>query len=353
MTTLPITNPAWGQIADDVTASVPTDTPFLARRVATIPNVVVYRAVRPGSKHRCLLVRTDASVRPDRQFPLWNGLGITHLPLTIADTPLGRYVVLEQTMPGTELICEAVLDSLCTALEGVPRTGQTVQVLVRELRVWARFFETFGHAGLSTEAQRGLFGELLMLVRTLAPHVGVEVATRSWIGPTGAEHDFQQAAVVIEVKTSTSAGTVRIASEGQLDDNGLVALFLVVVHLRSLATGGMTLPELVAEARAMADAATGSTADLDRRLRQAGYLDAHAGQYEDGWAVQSTDTYRVAGDFPRLARSSLTPAIEKVHYTLSINACTPYMTTLAALQATVVTHWLAPTPQEDKKELLP
>jgi hypothetical protein len=75
VTTLPITNPAWGQIADDVTASVPTDTPFLARRVATIPNVVVYRAVRPGSKHRCLLVRTDASVRPDWQFPLWNGLG--------------------------------------------------------------------------------------------------------------------------------------------------------------------------------------------------------------------------------------------------------------------------------------
>jgi hypothetical protein len=347
--TLPITNPVWREIADDVTASVLTDTPFLARRVTTIPDVTVYRAVRPGSKLRCLLVRTDASVRPDRQFPLWNGLGITHLPLTIANTPSGRYVVLEQNIPGTELICEAVLDSLCTALEGVPRTGQTVPVLVRELRIWAKFFETFGHAGLSTEAQRGLFGELLMIVRTLAPHVGMEVATRSWIGPTGAEQDFQQAAVGIEVKTSTSAGTVRIASEGQLDDKGLEALFLAVVHLRSLSTGGMTLPELVAEARALADAAAGSTADLDHRLSQAGYLDAHAGQYEDGWAVQSTEIYRVAGDFPRVARSSLTPAIEKVQYTLSLNACAPYMTTLAALQATVIAHWVPEIPSANER----
>ena len=332
--------PVWREIADDVTTRVLTDTPYLARRVTTVPDVIVYRAIRPGSNLRCLLVRTDAPVRTDRQFPLWNGLGIRHPSLTIADTPSGRYVVLEQTMPGTELICEAVLDSLCTALEGVPRIGQTVPALVRELRIWATFFETFGHAGLSTEAQRGLFGELLMLVRTLAPHVGMEVATRSWIGPTGAAHDFQYAAVGIEVKTSTSAGMVRIASEGQLDDNGLAALFLAVVHLRSLATGGMTLPELVAEARILADAATGSTADLDHRLRQAGYLDAHAGQYEDGWAVQSTDIYRVAGDFPRLVRSSLTPAIDKVQYTLSLTGCAPYVTTLATLQSAAVAHWL-------------
>ena len=349
MKTLPITNPVWTEITDEVTTRVLTDTPFLARRVMTISDVIVYRAVRPGSKLRCLLVRTDASVGPDRQFPLWNGLGITHPSLTIADTPSGRYVVLEQTIPGTEPICEAILDSLCTALEGVPLAGQTVPVLVRELRIWAKFFETFGHAGLSTEAQRGLFGELLILVRTLAPHVGIEIATRSWIGPTGAEQDFQQAAVGIEVKTSTSAGSVRIASEGQLDDKGLEALFLAVVHLRSLSTGGMTLPELVAEARILADAATGSTADLDHRLREAGYLDVHAGQYGDGWAVQSTEIYRVVGDFPRVARSSLTPAIEKVQYTLSLNACAPYMTTLAALQATVIAHWVPEIPSANER----
>ena len=349
MKTLPITNPVWTEITDEVTNRVLTDTPFLARRVTTSPGVTVYRAVRPGSKLRCLLVPTDASDGPDRQFPLWNGLGITHPSLTIAETPSGRYFVLEQTIPGTEPICEAILDSLCTALEGVPLAGQTVPVLVRELRIWAKFFETFGHAGLSTEAQRGLFGELLMLVRTLAPHVGIEIATRSWIGPTGAEQDFQQGAVGIEVKTSTSAGSVRIASEGQLDDNGLEALFLAVVHLRSLSTGGMTLPELVAESRILADAATGSTADLDHRLRQAGYLDVHAEQYGDGWAVQSTEVYRVAGDFPRVARSSLTPAIDKVQYTLSLNACAPYMTTLAALQATVIAHWVPEIPSANER----
>lgn len=349
MRTLPITNPVWQEIADDVTTRVLADTPFLARRVTTIPDVIVYRALRPGSKLRCLLVRTDAPVRPDRQFPLWNGLGITHLPLTIANTPLGKYVVLEQTIPATEPICEAVLDSLCSALEGVSHAGQTVPVLVRELRVWAKFFENFGHDGLSVEAQRGLFGELLMLVRTLAPHAGMEVATRAWIGPTGAEHDFQHAAVGIEVKTSTSAGTVRIASEGQLDDNGLNALYLAVLHLRSLASGGTTLPELVGEARALADTATGSTAELDHRLRQAGYLDAHAPKYEDGWAVQSTDIYRVAGDFPRLARSALPPAIEKVQFTLSLNACGPYETTIANLQSTIASSWMPPTAPSNER----
>jgi hypothetical protein len=327
----------------EATQFAQTNRAFLARRVTAAPGVIAYRALRPGNRVRCLLVRTDAMLDVGRHVPVWNGLRITHPTLDVADTPTGRYVVLEQVILGTEAVCEAVLDSLCAALEQVPIGGQPVPVLVRELGIWARFFEKHGYEGLSPAAQQGLFGELWVLGRVLAPLVGEDRAVGAWLGPSGADHDFQHARAAVEVKATTSRGTVRIASENQLDDVGLDALYLVVVDLRILAAGGITLPTLVAETRARVLEAVGSTADLDRRLVQAGYLEAHASRYEDGWTVRATEGYVVQGAFPRLTRANVPPPTTKVQYTLSLEACVTHRISMDALGATLAVHWLPPT----------
>jgi hypothetical protein len=333
----------WPTMVDEAMQFAQFRPAFLARRVTTAPGVIAYRALRPANRVRCLLVRTDVSIDIGLHVPVWNGLRITQPTLNIADTPTGRYVVLEQVIPGTEAVCEAVLDSLCAALEKMPSGGQPVPVLVRELGIWACFFEKYGHEGLSPAARQGLFGELWVLGRILAPLVGTDRAVGAWIGPFGAEHDFQHGVAAVEVKATTSRGTVRISSENQLDDVGLEALCLVVLDLRTLSAGGITLPALVAETRARVLEATGSSAEFDRRLVQAGYLEAHAPLYEDGWAVRATDVYAVQGAFPRISRMNVPSPISRVQYTLALDACVGHLLSIDELGATVATHWTSLT----------
>lgn len=236
--------------------------------------------------------------------------------------------------------------------------GAALALLAR-LRRWQEFLAA-GSAGLTTEQQRGLYGELHTLREHFLPSLGAVLSVSGWRAPTAAHQDFQFSTGAVEVK-STSAQqpqTVRISSERQLDDTGVGALFLHVLVLderelesssrgdeahaegrntecgagsgsQSLLTSataaGESLPELVRGLRQLLQAEARAMELFDDRLLEAGYLDAVAPRYEARrFAVRRELTFRVRHGFPRLTERDLPDGVGDTSYGLSLAACGPF-----------------------------
>ena len=262
-----------------------------------------------------------------RELPRWEGLDIRERTLSAADVNEGRFLVLQQTLPGTERVYELVIEDICADLATVNDSAQALEATARALGRWEAFFQEHGLDGLSSQAERGLFGELWLLREKLAAKVGQQLAHSSWTGYSRTNHDFQLESSALEVKTTTGRQPheVRITSERQLDNQGLNHLFLFVLVLGELQSGGVTLPRLVAQIRSDLDAEPMTKAELERKLIRVGYLDAHRDRYSTGYVVRAVRCYSVESGFPRILESDLTEGIGDVAYTLSLAACAAFV----------------------------
>src|SRR5262249_10209448 len=80
--------------------------------------------------------------------------------------------------------------------------ANAVSALQARLAHWRRFLEKARPEGLSAEAHRGLYGELLFLRDHLASAVGIGAAVRSWRGPSLEVQDFVINRTGFEIKTT-------------------------------------------------------------------------------------------------------------------------------------------------------
>ena len=86
---------------------------------------------------------------------------------------------------------------------------------------------------------------------------------------------------------------------------------------------GMTLPEMVEEARAAA-AGSGSLHLLNERLDLCGYGVDDAGLYADvGYGIRSFRAFLVGDGFPRIVPGDLPSGVGEVRYSVSMAACAP------------------------------
>lgn len=169
---------------------------------------------------------------------------------------------------------------------------------------------------LTEEAARGLFGELIVL-RDLCRRNAL-FATDSWLGPSGAIHDFMTAGGDIEVKSSAKDGRdVVISGVAQLDRVSDVPLCLIRLHVESSPVG-QSLGELAEEIIA-SGALRGA---LLERLEAAGYL-LGVDQDKHRFIVpEEPVAWEVATDFPGLRSDDLPEArraaITRISYTLDL-----------------------------------
>jgi hypothetical protein len=307
----------------------------LARPVKGYP---LFVACEGASARRALLLRVPAdSIPPKRQWPVIAGVEVTALTLA-GHVSFG--VVLRD--PRFTDVFSALAEDLARRVEessGAP--AEAVALLLGQLVRWQRFLAA-STAGLSPEAQRGLWGELKFLHDTLIPITEGGVAVLGWKGPVGAHQDFQYTSAWIEVKTTLAKQpqTVRIASERQLDDTHAPALFLHVLMLETHEGGPATLPALVAQLRAMLEPWPATREVFEDALLAARYLDSHAPRYvATGYAVRQADTFRVGAGFPRIIEANLPSGIGDANYQLSLAACTAFSAPISA-----ITDALQPSP---------
>lgn len=203
-----------------------------------------------------------------------------------------------------------------------------IQAFLMRLAMWQQFLDRYGAEGLSPAAQRGLYGELRFLHDYLIPAVGSALAVPAWTGPNRAQQDFQISGIAIEVKTSAAKQhqKIPVASEQQLDDTGLDALYLYHLSLREVHDGGETLSMVVDKIREEMSGDSVASILFEDLLIRAGYLDEHRERYDEtGYTDRIGQVFHVRDGFPRITEPSLVNGVGDVQYSVSLSTCIPFV----------------------------
>jgi len=290
--------------------------------VSTGSQCVILAGRRLPSNDEALLVGfTDAVSPADRQLPQGHGFEVS----CVAGGTVGAnqfWLALAKRAGGsTELFAMMAEDVLRLLQQTTAQSGDILLLLfLSRIRAWQDFMDRHKEGVLSSEAELGLFGELVVLSDTLAAGAQPEGTLDAWQGPLDGLHDFMPGSGSIEVKTTLAAGDFPaiISSLDQLDERLRQPLFLATVRL-ALDKAGVTLPELAVKVREQLSGRTAAIDMLDVRLIQAGLLPTALDRYSRRFRHVSTTVISVQEGFPRLTRSNVHPAIREARYDIYLD----------------------------------
>ena len=221
-------------------------------------------------------------------------------------------------------VFSSLADDIVRTLRGATDETDALSHLVDRLRTWQEFLRRFGSQGMSREARRGLYGELVFLRDYLLRVLPGTEAVKAWSGPRRAPHDFQTPPGSVEVKTTAAASphSFRVANVRQLDDRGVSSLYICVVRVDESEGGEETLPEAIDRLRSALGA---SAKQLDGPLIKAGYIEAQRTLYESPrYSIRSLHFFQVGDGFPRLLESEIPNGVEGVSFSVALAACAAY-----------------------------
>jgi hypothetical protein len=285
------------------------------------PCRILAARMTPGNEEAMLVGFRHVRVPPDDQLPQGRGFvvsGVMH-----PEEPGRVWVSLSRQAAGSAdlfaMMAADVLDTMETC-SGVA-DDRVFHIFLTRIRAWQEFMRREGDGLLSPEAEIGLIGELLFLRDVLDIGMRPVTATEGWQGPLDGLHDFVFGTGAVEVKATAAVGgfPAAISSLEQLDDLPGRSLFLAAIRL-SADSSGMTLPETVADVRRLVRGVPAAASVLDSRLLHAGFLDAVSERYVRRFSRVRTRILPIGADFPRLARTEVSPEIRRARYELDIDA---------------------------------
>lgn len=319
---------------DELRADAARTAGVVRRRIA--PNAIInlFAAVEHPSGTPLLLVELSAGAIPfNYTAPAAVGFSMTVSPGAEGSVQIELRLLEADGESVFRSFVDAVVDGVSVATDD--RTA--FQALILSVHTWQEFFKQYGACGLSAGAQQGLFGELWTLHEVLAQALSFGCGVDMWVGPAGANQDFELAGYALEVKTSTSnpLKTIKISNLRQLDDTCLRLLRLVLVEAERHANGDRTLPWMVHTVRQQArESAPHRLARLNELLTDAGYLDRDEPRYSSvAYAVRGIRCFEVSESFPRLTESTVPAGVGNVEYSLSLEALSRHEIDLNQLRA--------------------
>lgn len=288
------------------------------RRLLDIDAAVsIYACVFWPSGRYGLLIEGDTADRPaDGRIPKCRGVRVIHQVISVTPPRTALQVALEDAR------LAEIFAVLSADLVHVARSEATATAALRRwidrVAMWQGLFERIPRQGLSEEEQRGLFGELVTLEKTILAALDALAAVSSWTGPEPKNQDFVHGGIGVEVKTSLSKRHSRlvIANEKQLDEKPHHKLLLAHVRLDESAAQGSTLSEQVKRCRGLVQADPVAAGMFEDRLMSAGYLDIHAPLYDQKWLPSAIRYFDVRDAFPRLTEANLPPGVGDIRYTI-------------------------------------
>lgn len=193
-----------------------------------------------------------------------------------------------------------------------------VKAAIKRFCMWQKLFAEDKSKKLSNAEAKGLIGELLTLKEVILTRYPPQTAVAGWIGPIGADRDFEFSDTWYETKAvSLSKDIVTISSADQLDTN--IAGTLLVLRIEKVSQnspGCFSLNSLTAEIRSSIQNPE-ARAIFESRLSSSKF-DSADPQADEPYFMHRIEYYHVGDDFPRIRRSSLPPTISNCTYTLSI-----------------------------------
>lgn len=207
--------------------------------------------------------------------------------------------------------------------------AEAVDLFIGRTWRWHRLLRSGRDGRLVDDEQKGLVAELNFLRHVGFPAIGVRCSVESWKGPLGAPKDFEIGRVCIEVKARRGAAVphVSIASEHQLDTDGIDRLFLHVAEI-SVAPAddpsAVTVTEVASDVMGEVERVAPESVELfDARLLATGF-DWMEDYSDKRWIAVSDRYYDVRGEFPRITSSMVPPSVGNLRYSVSLPQCEQY-----------------------------
>ena len=286
----------------------------------------VYAARDLTTGHRLVLLNsTRAEVRQDRKLPKGRGFG-----MRVRRQVSGSAVVCSLQLRLTDAAYSDVFDVVGNdAIASVLRSRNdedAVEAFIGKIAEWQAFLDRLSEQGLGAAGQMGLLGELFFLGEIVIGSMSPDLAVASWTGPDAANKDFQFCNASVEVKVTASKQPARmhISSERQLDQTGTPRLFLFCLLVDRIASGTLSLPDMVANVRRKLAASPQSSLAFSQRLVRTGYLDSDVERYTQRYDVRSRLCFEVKDGFPRIIETGLTPGVGDVTYSVGLAECEPF-----------------------------
>lgn len=205
---------------------------------------------------------------------------------------------------------------LMSASKGDPKP---IEKIVEQYKKWLRLLQQIGNGLLPPHSQKGLIGELLYLADLVNKH-GEAKALGEWVGPEGADQDFNFEDGWAEVKTTIIAGTsVQVSSLQQFDrsDEGTLIVYFLD---KTSSTGTNTISLNEAIELVASKVLTPSNKDLfELKLAKCGYQSKNADEYSAyRFKLSEKRMYCVSLDFPRLTKDNVPPAVIESQYRIDL-----------------------------------
>ena len=215
---------------------------------------------------------------------------------------------------------DEIFVKLCWDLMSASKDDQKpIEKIVAQYKKWLRLLQQIGNGLLPPHSQKGLIGELLYLADLIERH-GENKALGEWVGPEGADQDFNFEDGWAEIKTTIIAGTsVQVSSLQQFDrsDEGT----LIVYFLDKTSSTGTTTMSLNEAVELVSSKVTmQSNKDfLELKLAKCGYQSKNADEYSAyRFKLSERRQYCVSSGFPRLTKDNVPPAVIEVQYRIDL-----------------------------------
>jgi hypothetical protein len=310
----------------------------LERRIPTRSTCDLFVGVQKPGNTRSFRVRfaSKAAQHPG-QMPQFRGLELREQ----SSIEAGREyfsLVLKAATPTFGSVFGSLAEDVARHVSQIDDEEEAAVAFFGRLLQWQRLLERQGAEGLTSEEQRGLYGELWFLREHVLTVIPQPSALSAWTGPERTSKDFQFPGCAVEVKTTSARQHqyLQITSEKQLDDTGLNGLFLCHLSLDIAQGTGETLPQIVAALRRSIANSSAAVQILEDRLLEVGYLGIHESTYEAaGYLLRDVHLYRVRSGFPRIMERDLLPGVGDVRYSISAAECRHYAVSAQEMHASI------------------
>ena len=282
-----------------------------------------------GADGKVLLTLShDRASSPANPTPRLRDIEITLSP---PDSAGSRILALRLlNMSQLDIFHTLCQDIISASREADSETEAVALTLMRTWR-WHHLLRADGSTLLSSQAQMGLMGELIVLERQMLQNLDADSALAAWRGPLDSPKDFEFGRVAVEVKARRGGSTsaITITSEDQLDEGGVDLLFLFVVEFDRAspdADEAVTLQDMAERIRGELDkTAPGSLMSFETLLLAAGLRpeDDYSDYY---WVEGASHIYLVSDEFPRIIHDELRSGVSRVRYAIELGDCEPFRT---------------------------
>lgn len=277
------------------------------------------------SKQNCLLIlHCDADQKLPTRLPNFKGL---RMDLQKVNDERVRLILRLLQQDQRDIFYRLCVD-IIEAIETAQTESQLIHRFFNRTWRWHRLLKGV-KGGLSLSEIQGLIGELVFLERHLLPNFNAYSAIGLWKGPFGNHKDFEYGNIQIEIKTKkdTATAAVAISSEHQLASEPPNSLYLYVLEVLQASQGDMntlTIGEIVNRIRLKISESDISSIELFESCLAAVGYDVELDYSEYLWLIGQETIYEVRNKFPRITPSMYPVGVERVRYSVILEACRKY-----------------------------